>query len=103
MDKNQTSMFRDLSDPRFQILREEFLENVVLMLADLRSARGDGDYSRVQGIVHRLSGSAGNFGFPLVSEVAGKCDAVLFSDLTRFLEVLSGLDELEGELESLIS
>lgn len=56
-------------------LRERFVARCVGDLARLRDlARRDLASSELQDLAHSLAGAAGTFGFPRVSEVAGRVD-----------------------------
>ncbi len=56
-------------------LRERFVARCVGDLARLRDlSRGDLTSSDLQDLAHSLAGAAGTFGFPRVSEVAGRVD-----------------------------
>lgn len=56
-------------------LRERFVARCVGDLARLRDlARGDLASSALQDLAHSLAGAAGTFGFPRISEVAGRVD-----------------------------
>jgi HPt (histidine-containing phosphotransfer) domain-containing protein len=56
-------------------LRLKFVARCVGDLARLRDlARGDLGSSELQDLAHSLAGAAGTFGFPHVSEVAGRVD-----------------------------
>jgi HPt (histidine-containing phosphotransfer) domain-containing protein len=56
-------------------LRQRFVARCVGDLARLRDlAKGDLASSELQELAHSLAGAAGTFGFPRVSEVAGRVD-----------------------------
>jgi HPt (histidine-containing phosphotransfer) domain-containing protein len=56
-------------------LRERFVARCIGDLQRLRDlARGDLASSELQDLAHSLAGAAGTFGFPRVSEVAGRVD-----------------------------
>jgi HPt (histidine-containing phosphotransfer) domain-containing protein len=58
-----------------EALRRRFIARCVDDLARLRDlARGDLSSSELQDLAHSLAGAAGTFGFPHVSELAGRVD-----------------------------
>lgn len=73
------------------------------MLNQLQSARDDGEFDMLFTVVHRLRGTAANFGFPQITAVANECETALRSqsipdqDLDRALDELTTLLDLAIE------
>jgi PAS domain S-box-containing protein len=87
-------VLRSLADnPRFQPLVDRYVANFSDLLVELRSYFEADDLEAFRTRVHRLRGTASNYGFPDISRAAGRCE-----DLVR---MGSGSDEIESALREL--
>lgn len=81
------------SDSRFGPLLERFVARLPDMRHQLQSAREDGKLETLLTVVHRLRGTASNFGFPRITAVANECETALRSQAApEYLD--DSLDEL---------
>ena len=55
------------------------------------------DLEEVRTLVHRLRGTAASYGFPAVSQAAGRCEDAIRAGAPR-AEITRGLDDLLGRL-----
>ena len=84
-------------DSRFQPLLKKYIERLPGMLDHLQTARHDDDVDSLLTVVHRLRGTAENYGFPQITAVADKCETALRTDhsieahISESLELLSNL------------
>ena len=83
-----------VADSRFQPLLEKYLARLPGMLDQLQSARAEGDLDTLCTVVHRLRGTAANYGFPQITAVADKCETALRTQSTPERHVNESLDEL---------
>jgi HPt (histidine-containing phosphotransfer) domain-containing protein len=70
-------MTADAFQERMRVLRGAFLEALAGDLPELRRHIDDSAYAEAAGIVHKIAGRAGTFGYPEVSECAGALEALL--------------------------
>ncbi|MEO8450189.1 MAG: Hpt domain-containing protein [Gemmatimonadota bacterium] len=86
-------------DEFFEELRREYLAEAAVRLAELRMdlaalrAGDPGAAQALKGRVHRLAGSGGSYGFPLVSQVSRETEALIASNPTPDAAVLDSLDQ----------
>ncbi|MEO2027737.1 MAG: ABC transporter substrate-binding protein [Fuerstiella sp.] len=84
-------------DSRFQPLLKKYIERLPEMLGQLQTAHRDDDVDSLLSVVHRLRGTAENYGFPQITAVADKCETALRTDhsiaahISESLELLSSL------------
>jgi len=90
----ETRGFSLIGNPRFAPLIRRYLESFPDQVAVLREARGDGRIDEVRTRVHRLRGTATNYGFPEVSKAAGDCEDAIRGGLPP--------DEVDRRLEHLL-
>ncbi|MHB8970376.1 MAG: PAS domain S-box protein [Pirellulaceae bacterium] len=81
-------------DPRFQPLLDNFLARLPGMLDQLQVARAEGEFDTLCTVVHRLRGTATNYGFPEITVAADKCETVLRSESTPEQHLNESLDRL---------
>ena len=62
------------SDPELKQIREEFIDSFGDRREQMASALGNGDWPALRIVIHSLAGVAGSYGFPEMSEVAGRID-----------------------------
>lgn len=79
--------------PKLARLLRSYLERYPGIVDDLRESWETGDLTRIRRIAHQLSGSAGTFGFPDVSDSARRCE--------RLVATSAPLPAIEAELASL--
>jgi CheY-like chemotaxis protein len=65
------------NNPRFAPLLRKYIAGIPGVIAELEIARRDTDTSVLRNAVHRIHGTATNYGFPQISEVADICERVL--------------------------
>ncbi|HEY3812724.1 MAG TPA: Hpt domain-containing protein [Caulobacteraceae bacterium] len=85
---------------KFAALRERFLVRTAADLKAIEAALANPatlDAASMRSLVHRLSGAAGTFGFPKLSEAAGAADDALMG---LGGEVDPALDSLHRELRA---
>ena len=58
-------------------LRDEFLAGLPSHLERLAKALGDGDWPAAQSVAHTIKGTAGSFGFPALTDVAGLAELAI--------------------------
>lgn len=61
-------------DPRFADLAAQFVSSLRYRLEDMDSALQSADFERLRNAAHRLKGSAGSYGYPLLSERAAEME-----------------------------
>jgi len=66
-----------LALPEFQALHRQFVASLADRVAALRDALARGDRERLSGIAHQLKGSAGNFGYHLLTASADTLERTL--------------------------
>ena len=84
----------ELAPATFQPLRTKFLARLPGTLGQLRAARAQGDLNKVSTIVHQLSGTAANYSFPQVTQMADKCETALRSQTVSQEDMDKSLDQL---------
>ena len=70
----QDPSFSLVGNPRFQRLIERYVASFPEQIAALREGLHAGELQTLRTRVHRLRGTAANYGFPGVSEAAGACE-----------------------------
>ena len=95
---HETRGFSLVDNPRFAPLIRRYLESFPDQIAALREAHAEGRIDEVRTRVHRLRGTASNYGFPQVTEAAGRCEDAIrgeagAQEVARTLEVLLRLLE----------
>jgi signal transduction histidine kinase/HPt (histidine-containing phosphotransfer) domain-containing protein len=70
----ETRGFSLVGNPRFAPLIRRYIESFPEQVAILREAHAEGRVDDVRTRVHRLRGTATNYGFPEVSRAAGECE-----------------------------
>jgi DNA-binding response OmpR family regulator len=81
-------------DARFQPLLEKYLARLPGMLDQLQVARAEGEFDTLCTVVHRLRGTAANYGFPQITAAADKCETVLRTQSTSEHHLNESLDRL---------
>ena len=81
-------------DPEFADLLEAYHLSMSGMREDLEAARAAADLARARTLTHRLRGSAGQYGYPDLSEAAAACEKLLLEGKT--------VEEIETELAALL-
>jgi HPt (histidine-containing phosphotransfer) domain-containing protein len=64
-------------DPAFAPLLESYLRKIPQWMVDIETARQRADREGLCRLVHRIRGTAGNYGFPRITEIAAACESVL--------------------------
>jgi len=62
------------SDPDLIDLVEEFVKRLPEKITDIRNNYAQQDYEALKKSAHDLKGTSGNFGFPLMSELAARLE-----------------------------
>jgi PAS domain S-box-containing protein len=83
--------------PRFRGLVERYVSSFPELAQRLRQLAGQGQHEEVRTLVHRLRGTAASYGFPEVSQAAGRCEDAIRAGAARE-ELLQRLDDLLGRL-----
>jgi HPt (histidine-containing phosphotransfer) domain-containing protein len=95
-------MTNDVVEAKLRQLAERFLTTLPGDLARLRSAMADDEPAAVVGgILHRMAGRAGTFGFPRISDQASRLEALVLEgrwteDERAGAAFEAGLDALEA-------
>jgi CheY-like chemotaxis protein len=71
------SAFSLADNPRFQALRQAYVEGLAETAQQIRDVRANGRSGQLEVLVHRLKGTAANYGFPEITEVAASCEQLL--------------------------
>lgn len=88
-----------LSDnPRFRPLVERYLASFETLWPEIEGLHRDGELESLRTRVHRLRGTASNYGFPAISAAAGRCE-----DLIRAGGGETELSEALAELGALLA
>ncbi len=65
------------SDPDMIDLISDFLVSLQTTAATVARLSADGDHAELQRVAHQIKGSAGGYGFPAITAVAGRLETVL--------------------------
>jgi PAS domain S-box-containing protein len=90
-----------VDNPRFAPHLRSYLEGLPSVLDDLTVALAKGHREAVRNIVHRIHGTAANFGFPTITDEARNCEAALSRG--DGLETIAGLTTLTQLLAAAIA
>jgi CheY-like chemotaxis protein/HPt (histidine-containing phosphotransfer) domain-containing protein len=82
-----------IDNPRFAPLLRKYLDGLPGVILQLESARRAKDPEALRSIMHRLRGTAANYGFASVSEVTATCENLL-RDANSLERIDRPLDEL---------
>ncbi len=85
-----------VGNPRFQPLIDRYVGSFNALALELREHCDEGRMEKLRTGVHRLRGTAANYGYPEISKAAGKCEDAIRSDasiedVSAWLEALCGL------------
>ncbi|MSR62042.1 MAG: response regulator [Planctomycetes bacterium] len=83
--------------PRFRGLIERYVASFPELVDKIRRQERAGHLDEVRTLVHRLRGTAATYGFPAVSQAAGRCEDAIRAGASRE-EIRRMLDELLGRL-----
>jgi len=83
--------------PRFRGLVERYVSSFPELVLRIRHLAAQGKLDEVRTLVHRLRGTAVSYGFPGLSQAAGRCEDAIRSGAPR-AELARALDELLGRL-----
>jgi PAS domain S-box-containing protein len=83
--------------PRFRALVERYVASFPELAAHLRALEHRGELEEVRTLVHRLRGTAASYGFPGVSQAAGRCEDAIRAGASR-AEIGRDLADLLGRL-----
>lgn len=67
-------------DPDMMELVEFFVSDLRSTVAELASAWGEGDHDKIRMLAHQLKGAGGGYGFPAITEVAGKLERAILAE-----------------------
>lgn len=93
---------RKKSPSRMDDLLARYTEHLKLELAYLDGVKIDGDLSELRRRVHKLAGSAGNFGYEGVTEFARSCENAIRTEADGG-QLRMWIDELRAELRKVLS
>jgi CheY-like chemotaxis protein/HPt (histidine-containing phosphotransfer) domain-containing protein len=65
------------NNPRFAPLLKEYRAHLPEIIDQLDVAQQSKDRDRLDSLVHRIHGTAANYGFPQISAIAGQCEAMI--------------------------
>src|SRR5262245_21446832 len=83
--------------PRFRGLVERYVASLPDMVARIRALEQRGELEEVRTLVHRLRGTAASYGFPGVSQAAGRCEDAIRAGASR-ADVGRALADLLGRM-----
>jgi CheY-like chemotaxis protein len=83
-----------ITEVPFLPLLEKYLNRLPEMLEEVQQARREGEHDRLCSIVHRLRGTATNYGFPQITAVADRCETALRAHSEPAADLDRSLDEL---------
>jgi len=83
--------------PRFRGLVERYVASFPEMVARIRALERRGHLEEVRTLVHRLRGTAASYGFPGLSQAAGRCEDAIRAGASR-AEIARALEDLLGRL-----
>lgn len=86
----------------FRRLVERYLQSLKGYLSIIESAEVTEDLSELRVAVHRIRGTAANYGFDQISKEAGRCDQIL-RHATSLSEARQPLERLKEELRQVVS
>ncbi|MHC4990696.1 MAG: ATP-binding protein [Planctomycetota bacterium] len=69
------------ASPAFAKLRQQYVGGLPSVIDEIRAAMSSGDTGAIRSITHRLKGTGANYGFPELSEVAGRIEGSLRLDV----------------------
>ena len=84
-------------DPNFTELVEKFVAELPETLTKLRQAHAQQNWPELKSKLHNLKGTGGGFGYPLLTELAGKAEFQVFSE--NYDAVKAFLDEIGRTVE----
>lgn len=61
-------------DHEYQALVQRFTDNLPGMLDEIHQALIHGDHEAVRAVAHKLKGMGGSFGYPLITDIAGRIE-----------------------------
>jgi HPt (histidine-containing phosphotransfer) domain-containing protein len=82
-----------VDDPDMVELVELFIAGIPAQIARLEAASATGDPDAVRRLAHQLKGAAGGYGFPTITEAAGRLEAAT-TEGAPFEETLAALIHL---------
>lgn len=86
-------------DEKFAPILRQFLSKLPGLIEQITIARREGQDDKLRLIVHRLRGTAANFGFPQITDLAGQCDDLLRQSGNRE-QLDTILDMLQKQLQA---
>jgi signal transduction histidine kinase/HPt (histidine-containing phosphotransfer) domain-containing protein/ActR/RegA family two-component response regulator len=89
------------NDPEMLPLLLDFIEGLPTRIADVKVAAGRVDAPMVAALAHKLKGSAGMYGFPELSVLAGKLEGLAKNDdSSQFLDYIAQLEMILGRIQA---
>ncbi len=82
-------------EPEFAPVVSRFVAGLPAMLNEISQAWQQHDWTRLRGAAHNLKGAAGNLGFPLLMQTAGRIEANALHQNSE------GMEQLLAELQQL--
>jgi HPt (histidine-containing phosphotransfer) domain-containing protein len=91
------NLFSLAEHPRFQGLVQRYVASFPELVERIRELERKGELEQVRTLVHRVRGTAATYGFPALSEAAGRCEDAIRAGAERE-EIARQLDDLLGRL-----
>jgi PAS domain S-box-containing protein len=91
------ALFSLADHPRFRGLIERYVASFPDLVRRMRRLERKGELEEVRTLAHRLRGTAASYGFPAVSQAAGRCEDAIRAGAPRE-EIARRLEDLLGRL-----
>jgi response regulator RpfG family c-di-GMP phosphodiesterase len=88
------------TDSRFLPLLQKYMARLPSVLEELRTAQRDGNTESMLDIVHRLRGTAVNYGYPLITEAATQCQTAIHTNNFPEKQLNKTLNRLTNLIDS---
>ena len=90
------------NDPSFAPILAAYLSRMPDVSEQLRAGIAAKDANRIRVIAHKIRGTAANYGFPRITELAGQCDEAVRSG-TPWPEILTAAEALDQLVQATIA
>lgn len=87
-------------DPDMKDILEMFVQELPSRAEDLRRCLRENETAKLARVAHQLKGAGGGYGFPLISEVAGRLEATIAS--LNGSPAAATLEEVRRQVDALI-
>ena len=84
------------NNPKFLVLVEQYVQSLPEVAEEIVMAQQNRNLSTLRTLVHRLKGTAGNYGYPQITEAARECEKSIdeCNSMNQLTTSLDGLREL---------